>query len=408
MQKTFLIAGFLQGFLLALFFLFHKVAINKTAHRFLGALLLLLSVHLLAAAFYTAGELMQYSHFIRLPELLPFFYPPLIYGYTASLIYQQQWLGKKYVLWFIPSIMGVIFLFPFFSQPVAEKVIAYQQMHGGKYPSDYTLLFWMKSVFGLFAIIKSFQLVFKAVKDVKFLFAATEDKQLQWLRYFLSVLLVLWIIGTGRYIAGFSMKSVFAGGIAVTSMIYVLSYFTLRQKQLFNQQDLELIKDIETENTQPDITVLVKEEVLPEPLKSTDQQETPVEVTNQEEDIVSHPYGINEKATELYQHILQTTLLQKAYLNKSISLQQLAALSGIRANVVSEVLNKFYQKNFYDFINELRAKEVLIRLQDNTFAHLTIDALAEECGFKSKSTFYQSFKKITGQTPTQYKKGLSA
>ena len=75
--------------------------------------------------------------------------------------------------------------------------------------------------------------------------------------------------------------------------------------------------------------------------------------------------------------------------------------------MVSEVLNKFYKKNFYDFINELRAKEVVARLQDNAFAHLTIDALAEDCGFKSKSTFYQSFKKLTGQTPAQYKKGLS-
>jgi AraC-like DNA-binding protein len=406
--KSFLIAGFLQGFLLALFFLFHKVVINKTAHRFLGVLLLLLSFHLLAAAFYAAGELTNYPNLLRLPELLPFLYPPLIYGYTASLIYQEQWFSKNYVMWLLPLIAGVFLLSPFWMQTVPEKITTYQQMLNGKYPPDYTLLFWSKSLFGLFGILKSFQLLIKAVKEVKYLFAATEDNQLQWLRYFLSVLLALWVIGTARYIAGFSTKSVFAGGIAVTSMIYILSYFTLRQKQLFNQQDLELIKDIETGNTQPDITVLVKEEVLPEPLKSTDQQETPVEVNKPEEGIVSQPYGINEKATELYQHILQTTLLQKAHLNKNISLQQLATLCGIRANVVSEVLNKFYQKNFYDFINELRAKEVVTRLQDNSFSHLTIDALAEECGFKSKSTFYQSFKKLTGQTPTQYKKGLSA
>lgn len=407
MQKAFLIAGFLQGFLLALFFLFHKVVVNKTAHRFLGALLLLLSVHLLAAAFYSAGELMQYPHLIRVPELLPFLYPPLIYGYTASLIYQQQWLGKKYLLWFIPFITGVILLFSFFIQPITEKITVYQQMLGGKYPPDYTLLFWMKSVFGLFAIIKSFQLVFKGTKEVKFLFAATEDKQLQWLSYFLSVLLALWVIGTARYIAGFSMKSVFAGGIAVTSMIYVLSYFTLRQKQLFNQQDLQLIAEIEAEMNEPITTEILEKASVPEIAEAMVQQEIFSEISSQPADAVSPACCGNEKAAELYQHILQTTLLQKAYLNKNISLQQLAALCGIRANVVSEVLNKFYQKNFYDFINELRAKELITRLQDNTFSHLTIDALAEECGFKSKSTFYQSFKKLTGQTPTQYKKGLS-
>lgn len=408
MQKAFLIAGFLQGFLLALFFLFHKVVINKTAHRFLGGLLLLLSLHLLAAAFYSAGELVKYPHLIRLSELLPFLYPPLIYGYTSSLIYQQQWLGKKYLLWLFPFITGVILLFPFFMQSSTEKIIAYQQMLSGKYPTDYTLLFWMKSVFGLFALIKSFQLVFKAADEAKFLFAATEDKQLKWLRYFLSVLLILWVIGTARFIAGFSVKSVFAGGIAVTSMIYVLSYFTLRQKQLFNQQDLELIAEIETESNEPVTNEILEDEEVPETLEPIGQQEIAIEVINKGEENISPPRCNSEKADELYQHILQTTLLQKAHLNKNISLQQLAVLCGIRANVVSEVLNKFYQKNFYDFINELRAKEVVTRLQDNTFAHLTIDALADECGFKSKSTFYQSFKKLTGQTPTQYKKGLSA
>lgn len=408
MQKAFLIAGVLQGFLLALFFLFHKVVVNKTAHRFLGALLLLLSMHLLAAVFYTAGELIQYPHLIRVPELLPFLYPPLIYGYTASLIYQQQWLGKKYLLWFVPFFIGVFLLFSFLIEPATEKLLTYQQMLNGKYPSDYALLFWFKSLFGLFAIIKSFQLVFKGAEEAKFLFAATEDKQLKWLRYFLSVLLVLWVIGTARFIAGFSVKSVFAGGIAVTSMIYVLSYFTLRQKQLFNQQDLELIAEIESESNEPVTKEILEDEEVHDTLEPVGQQEIAIEVINKEEDIISPPCCNNEKATELYQHILQTTLLQKAYLNKNISLQQLAALCGIRANVVSEVLNKFYQKNFYDFINELRAKEVVTRLQDNAFAHLTIDALAEECGFKSKSTFYQSFKKLTGQTPTQYKKGLSA
>jgi AraC-like DNA-binding protein len=408
LQKAFLIAGFLQGFLLAFFFLFHKAVINKTAHRFLGGLLLLLSLDLLAAAFYSAGELAKYPRLIRLPELLPFLYPPLIYGYTASLIYQQQWLGKKYLLWIIPFIASVFLLFPFFSQSATEKIITYQQMLSGKYPADYALLFLMKSVFGLFALIKSFQLVFKGSKELRFLFAATEDKQLQWLKYFLSILLTLWVIGTARYIAGFSLKSVFAGGISVTCMIYVLSYFTLLQKQLFNQQDLQLIAEIVTENNKSVKTELFQEEVVHEIVDLIMQQEAHTEVTSQKEDTISPNWWINENAAELYQHILQTTILHKAHRNKNISLPQIAALCGIRANVVSEVLNKFYQKNFYDFINELRAKEVLTLLQDNTFTRLTIDALAEECGFKSKSTFYKSFKKLTGQTPTQYKKGLSA
>lgn len=404
MLKAFLIAGFLQGFLLALFFLLHKAAVNKTAHRFLGSLLLLLSTHLLAAAFYTAGELAYYPNLLRLPELLPFLYPPLIYGYTASLVYQQQWLSKKFLLWFIPFIAGVLLLFSFWVQPGVEKVAAYQQMLKSSYPSNYTLLFWLKSLFGLFGIIQSFLVLTKGERTAKYLFASTEEKQLRWLRYFLSVLLILWAIGTARFLVGFSVRSVFAGGIAVTTMIYVLSYFTLRQKELFSRQDLQLIAEIEVETIHGPIPALVKDGGMPPdagiPVKE--------DKTDEPGNTASAPCCDEKKATELYQHILQITLTQKAYLNKNITLQQLAALCGIRANIVSEVLNKFYQKKFYDFINELRAKEVVSRIQGEAFVHLTIDALAEECGFKSKSTFYQSFKKLTGQTPTQYKKGLYA
>jgi AraC-like DNA-binding protein len=177
---------------------------------------------------------------------------------------------------------------------------------------------------------------------------------------------------------------------------------------LFNQQDLELIAEIEAESNEPVASELVEKEEVHEIFAAAVEQKIPVEEITKKENAVPPSTFSNEKAAELYQHILQTTLLQKAHLNKNISLQQLAVLCGIRANVVSEVLNKFYQKNFYDFINELRAKEVVSCLQDNSFSHLTIDALAEECGFKSKSTFYQSFKKLTGQTPIQYKKGFSA
>ena len=45
-------------------------------------------------------------------------------------------------------------------------------------------------------------------------------------------------------------------------------------------------------------------------------------------------------------------------------------------------------------------------LNNNENSHLTLDAIGELCGFKSKSTFYQSFKEIIEKTPMQYKKEL--
>ena len=64
-------------------------------------------------------------------------------------------------------------------------------------------------------------------------------------------------------------------------------------------------------------------------------------------------------------------------------------------------------QNFFDFINGYRIKEAKRLLVDPKGELLTILAIAEEVGFNSKSSFNTAFKKITGMTPTEYKKSVS-
>ena len=40
------------------------------------------------------------------------------------------------------------------------------------------------------------------------------------------------------------------------------------------------------------------------------------------------------------------------------------------------------------------------------YEHYTLLAIAEDCGFKSKSSFNSIFKRFTEMTPSQYKKSL--
>jgi AraC-like DNA-binding protein len=55
-------------------------------------------------------------------------------------------------------------------------------------------------------------------------------------------------------------------------------------------------------------------------------------------------------------------------------------------------------------VNEYRLKAVIGRLKSTEFDHLTIIAIANDCGFNSKSTFNSLFKQYTGHTPSEFKR----
>jgi YesN/AraC family two-component response regulator len=94
----------------------------------------------------------------------------------------------------------------------------------------------------------------------------------------------------------------------------------------------------------------------------------------------------------------------KLFLDENISLRQLAEILNIHPNYLSQVVNVHFKKNFYDFINSYRVEEFkrLVVLPENK--KKTFFALAYDCGFNSKASFNNSFKKLTGTTPTEFLK----
>jgi AraC-like DNA-binding protein len=98
------------------------------------------------------------------------------------------------------------------------------------------------------------------------------------------------------------------------------------------------------------------------------------------------------------------TLMRKneMFLDENLSLPQLAESLSISPHQLSQFLNTRFDKNFKTFVNEYRiakAKELLIQDKD-----AKVLAIALDVGFKSKSTFNAAFLKVTGTTPTAYRK----
>ena len=96
---------------------------------------------------------------------------------------------------------------------------------------------------------------------------------------------------------------------------------------------------------------------------------------------------------------------KELYLNSKITLTETAKELKVSKHNLSQFLNNNLNKSFSVFINELRiekAKELL-----RTPHPYTIESIGYECGFNSKSTFHTTFKKITGQTPSDYQKSVA-
>ena len=95
---------------------------------------------------------------------------------------------------------------------------------------------------------------------------------------------------------------------------------------------------------------------------------------------------------------------QKPYINPNFAIKDLSDSIGYSTHQISLVLNNKLGLNFFDFINQYRIDAVKLKLQSDEVEALTLYAIAEKCGFNSKTSFYRIFKKNTGLTPLEYRK----
>ena len=114
---------------------------------------------------------------------------------------------------------------------------------------------------------------------------------------------------------------------------------------------------------------------------------------------------LKEKDTEIYAnkitHYMSTA---KPYLDANLTLPQLAIMLQIPPHHLSRVINEKFGINFFDFINQYRVAEVKTKIDNPEFDNLSLLGIAFDCGFNTKSAFNRVFKKMTGMTPSEFKK----
>ncbi|NIZ12642.1 AraC family transcriptional regulator [Phaeobacter sp. HF9A] len=111
--------------------------------------------------------------------------------------------------------------------------------------------------------------------------------------------------------------------------------------------------------------------------------------------------GLTQQDIERYAMRLEKRMAEgQLWRDHNLNLRGLATLISIPPIHLSEVLNTKVGMSFYDYVNQCRIRdacELLIQTNES------ILEISETVGFNAKSTFNTRFKKVTDQTPTQWR-----
>ncbi len=111
-----------------------------------------------------------------------------------------------------------------------------------------------------------------------------------------------------------------------------------------------------------------------------------------------------DKHEAQFKEINDFILSENFFTDTTLNLESLASHFNMSSSLLSQLINKYSDSNFTDYINKYRVAQVKELLVDENYTNYTILSIGLESGFNSKSTFYTAFKKHVNLTPAEYKK----
>jgi AraC-like DNA-binding protein len=113
-----------------------------------------------------------------------------------------------------------------------------------------------------------------------------------------------------------------------------------------------------------------------------------------------------ERTEAVYPMLLELMEREKPHLDPNLTLPALAKMLRIHPNHLSQIIHEKLDLSFNDFVNRHRIGEAQRRMADPASRDKTVLEILLETGFYSKSVFNSAFKKVTGMTPSEFKKSL--
>lgn len=106
----------------------------------------------------------------------------------------------------------------------------------------------------------------------------------------------------------------------------------------------------------------------------------------------------------LLSKLKELMVTEKPFLKSDFCLPDLADQLKTSVHTLSQVINDGLKKSFFEMTAEYRIEEARRLLKEKP--NFKVEEIAESVGYNSKSSFNTAFKKITGQTPSEWRSTL--
>jgi AraC-like DNA-binding protein len=109
--------------------------------------------------------------------------------------------------------------------------------------------------------------------------------------------------------------------------------------------------------------------------------------------------------TELARKILEHLEQEKPYLRIAFSVTDLSLHFGVPRHHIDYCFAKIIGEKFTEMRKRLRVEHAKILLPEHR--NMSLEGVGKNAGFASKSSFFSSFREVTGMTPAEYIKSVN-
>lgn len=381
--------GAAQGGILAMALIAKRP--RRTPHLLLAAAALAFVLHLVTVVYYSADLVPRFPHFFGLTLAVPLLFGPLCYLYAVTASDRERRLRRRDLWHALPFVAVLAWGLPVFLLPAGEKVALFRAIQGGQLPIQSRVTGPLMLISGVTYTAATLLALHRHQRVVAENYSTLDRVNLTWLQGLTIAYGIIWLTAVGLEIAGSAGWTIpfgtdFLIALGITLVIYGIGFWGLRQPEIFRFTTAE---HAIVDRSATDVAAGVPTSSVPTPRYERS--------------------GLAPReAEELKARLVALMEREHPYRQPELTLGDLAERLGTSPHRLSEVLNGQLALSFYDFVNGYRVREVQARLVGPDGARYTYLTLALEAGFASKSTFNAAFKKLTGMTPSDYRRASDA